>query len=134
MSVNEIDIMNTSIDSVTAPSDAAAKVAFDAEVAAIKRAIRPIISRRAAQKGFITRTLNKFKDDDLPAFVSQELNDLNIRIQNIETLDTELNAVYENSDQFSFLKAVYDGELNNQAEYHYNLKKIIFSVKTKYKL
>ena len=134
MSVNEIDIMNTSIDSVTAPSDAAAKVAFDAEVAAIKRSIRPIISRRAAQKGFITRTLNKFKDDDLPAFVSQELNDLNIRIQNIETLDTELNAVYENSDQFSFLKAVYDGELNNQAEYHYNLKKIIFSVKTKYKL
>ena len=130
MDIDEVDLMNNSIDSIASPTDPNEKVEYDNKITAIKKSVKTLINKRGAQKGFITRVLNKFSSTDNPVFVSQELNDLNKRIRTIENLDSEINAVYENSDLFATLKSVYEDELNNQAEFHYNLKKIIFTIKS----
>ena len=76
----EEDEFNTSFDN-NFPASNASDSTFQQKISDLKKLIKPLVNKHWSQKVVITKTINKFSDDDDPAFVQQELTEFNKKLK-----------------------------------------------------
>ena len=87
----------------------------------VKKAVRPLILRRATQKRSITLTLDKLTEDHSVSFIKSQVSDIKSKLKVIEGLDLEILEMYDGHGILETYEDVYNQEMEGQTEYHFQI-------------
>ena len=128
MEFTEIQNFDQSIDQIIMPDDDDEAQAAKAD---LKKQLKPLIKKRASNKGRITRILNKISSTEGldSGFIIQQCNIISEKLKEIEIQDSEILSVYEILASVSdSIADLYSSEINSQAEFHFEHEQIIFEL------
>ena len=128
MEFTEIQNFDQSIDQIIMPDDDDEAQAAKAD---LKKQLKPLIKKRASNKGRITRILNKISSTEGldSGFIIQQCNIISEKLKEIEIQDSEILSVYEILASVSDnIADLYSSEINSQAEFHFEHEQIIFEL------
>ena len=108
--MSEFDVHNQSFTEIESNAN---DVEVTAKIADLKKRIRTSINKRSSQKRLVTTVLNRISTDGFdPSLAKSELEEISKKLKTIETIDKEINAIYESSDVYDSVSALLDSELD----------------------